>query len=235
MVNAANVLQNCFEAFIAINEKIDGMQHGILAIARFCKNQLGERTIQKINDSFEYINILPYLNKVDHVRAWLSGEVAHKYAGKPIKLASSLLMLFAKTSKYLWSVPPLISSHPWILTAASVAKSANKLFQGMGFILLATSVKLEPDNGSSISYLDYFKMINFISICYILAGPVLMKAPPLYAAASMTSGILSGVFFAKEIAELGLGVTERIVNVVLERFIFSDMIKFLDPSELCFR
>lgn len=217
-------VQDFFQYIIDFNSEIAGMEHGIKAVASFFKDKLpgGEETILKINNCFEYVNILPWVNKLYNAE-----EMAGTNAGKPIKFASSALMLFAKTSKYLWSVPPLMSSHPWVLTATNIAKPANKLFQAMGLGLSVVSTQVESTDGPS--YIDYLKMIKVASITYIIAAPILFVAPPLFPAISMTANVLSGAFCAKDLLEFGAGIAVRVLDATVGEMIFSeilDMFKF---------
>lgn len=216
-------VQNFFQSFIKLNTELDGMEHGIKATASFFKDQLpgGQETIEKINNCFIYINILPWANKVYNIK-----EMAKANVSKPIKFMSLTLLLFAKTSKYLWSVPPLLSSHPWILTATAIAKPANKLFQGMGLGLSVVSMNVESADG--LSCIDYLKMIKVSSIAYIIIAPILFATPPVLPAIVMTANVLSGGFFLKDMLEFGAGIAVRVSNAVLEKMIFSEILNRLD-------
>lgn len=167
--------------------------------ASFFKERIpgGEETISKIGYCYEYIGIPSYLNSVNNL---LSGKLAERHANKTIRYLGSLCTLSSRTSKYLWCIPPLLSSHPWVLTATATAQVMNSLLLASGFALSALSLAVESEERKIPSLINSVKIVRNFSMSYVIAMAILVDNPPLSPAFAFISNIAMWSLFLNDVS-----------------------------------
>lgn len=202
-------IQACFQQFANLDDKLGDLKPAAMAIIAGLKERIPEETVKKIHYFADYVGIVAYLSKVNSL---FSGGLSSKFGKKPIKFTATLCTLFSKTSKYLWVIPPLLSTKPWILTAAAVAKAVNGLLSALGIGLSSISIAAEADK--PLVFTSYVAMAMLATVAYVVAAPILMSAPPLYSTVCLTANVLSGGLFLYDLLTFGAGIVSSIAEGV---------------------